>query len=138
MKYSELNELITKMYPLNPYELIFDQACISRIAFAFVEGHKKSAVNMVYYRVLVSVKNFDSFYLEIEEYPITLTCDQALSYLNESDIYIPEHDLQSLRNADVLRNLYRPDHGRDAILDRISEYSKKTSEEILKLAGLPN
>ena len=138
MKYNELDELITKLYPLQPYEITLDKSCISSINFRFLEGSKRSEVNVIYYRVLISMKNMEPFYLEIEECPAILTCDQALSILNDSQIHVSERDLEDLRIADVKRNLNRPNHGRDAILARIVEYSKKTSEEILKLAGLPS
>lgn len=138
MKYNELDELITKLYPLQPYELILDQSCITSITFRLVEGSKKSAVNVVYYKVLVSMKNMPSFYMEIEEHSTIMTCNEALSHLTSSDIYIQGNDLQALRDADVKKNLNRADNGRDEILKRIMDYSGKSEAEILKLAGLPS
>jgi hypothetical protein len=138
MKYQELDELITKLYPLQPYDLVLNKSCIARMNFRFDEGSKNRDVFIIYYRVLVSVKNMDHFYLEIEEHPAILSCEKAISILNDSDIYISEADLQELRDSDVKRNLNRPNHMRDEILKRIIEYSGKSESEILKLAGLPS
>lgn len=136
MEFSELKAFIQKLYPIQTIDFVLDRSCISSIEFPYQEGQKFDYAKVYYNKILVKIKNMDPFYVSMPTHREDKPLLGALEIINASDIYVSEKNLQDLRDASVYKNLGRPDHNFDGILSYICEYSLRSKDEILKLAGL--
>ena len=116
MEFSELKEFIKKLYPIQPIEFILDATCISKIEFPFYDGQRRDFSRIFYNRMVVNIKNMEPFYVTIPTHVEQKSVAEALTLIQSAKVHVLENDLQAIRDADVRKNLNRPDHGRDEIL----------------------
>lgn len=135
MQFEELKSFIQKLYPIQTIDFTLDNSCITSIEFPFREGEKYSYAKIYYNKMLVSIKNLEPFYVTIPTHREDKTLEEGLKLIESCPYYLSEKQLADLRDASVIRNLNRPNNFEE-ILESICEYTHRSREEVLKLAGL--
>jgi hypothetical protein len=123
-----------KNFPLHTIEFTFDNKCIKRIEIPFSGEAPNAFGHIVYDKLCISMINANQEYVSIREHKVSFEYLDLLEMLPTKRT-IRDDELKGIKDAMVLKNLGRANHGLDYLVNILSKKSGYSEIEIIKMAG---
>lgn len=135
MHIDDLKNIHKILYPNDECEYSFDNFCIREVKINFWDGKPFFNVHVTFDKVKTIFKGHIAYIPCYEERQIPFM-DFRTQFM-EGPCEIPPEFLEKLKKASDLRNLNRPNHGYEDLLESLKNLSGLSENEIKQKAGIP-